>query len=46
MYLFIISAEVLFLGFVVAGLIARYMFGLKKLGGLLLLFTPLLISCY
>lgn len=42
MYLFIISAEVLFWVFVVAGLIARYMFGLKKLGGLLLLFTPII----
>ncbi|MFK4344547.1 MULTISPECIES: hypothetical protein [unclassified Paenibacillus] len=42
MYLFIISAEVLFWVFVVAGLIARYMFGLKKLGGLLLLCTPII----
>ncbi|MEC0182790.1 hypothetical protein P4H61_14995 [Paenibacillus peoriae] len=42
MYLFIIFAEVLFWVFVVLGLIARYMFGKKKLGGLLLLCTPVI----
>ncbi|MDQ0495930.1 hypothetical protein [Paenibacillus brasilensis] len=42
MYIFIISAEVLFWVFVVAGLIARYMYDLKKLGGLLLLCTPVI----
>lgn len=42
MYLFIISAEVLFWVFVAAGLVARYMFHMKRLGGLLLLCTPVI----
>ncbi|MCZ8520308.1 MULTISPECIES: hypothetical protein [Paenibacillus] len=42
MHWFIISAEILFWVFVAAGLIARYVFRMKKLGALFLLCTPVI----
>lgn len=42
MYWFIITAEVLFWVFVVLGLITRYLFKMKKLGAIFLLFTPVI----